>query len=193
MNINLDHELFKEAVNFAKIKWVEESEDNKEGFYSRNLIKEKKFYEEDFKKWLKVWSLSRIVPLIKIQDILGFVNEVAIPKIFSQDNSPKLILEIVKEAQEKVFNKTQQTSFFSKLAFSLKPDYYTPYDSCVRIALKDLGYNIKEHDYVTFFNSFYDFKNYLEKEFFEELTKESKIIKNRIVDKYLWLSGQYIE
>ncbi len=190
--------ILKKAIKEAIYYWCDGDgyKEGQEGKFSQKLISNKRFLDQqDLSQWLAVWMLSRVAPKKDRKKLFNFLNKVAIPELSLTNTDAKRVMSLA-ERGNKIFNSTQ-TSLFSKLAFSLRPDFFTPYDRLTIKALRSLDYEIDEHDYSAFLTSFYLFKKEIDKEPSSNIKsfskKEIEILKNRIVDKYLMLLGRQIE
>jgi hypothetical protein len=176
-----------------------------EGVFHYRMAANPKFDESGLQEWLSIWMLSRTNPRNLRHSLLNFFNNEAIPLILTTNpsNGFSIVENIARRGNELGVFSGIATSTVSKLAFTLNPALFNPYDMRVRKGLKAfLGISIRDHDYVGYMDHFNSFTRYLgtsipqsvQKSLLEAHINDSAGVSvkiNRISDKYLMLLGGF--
>jgi hypothetical protein len=157
-------------------------------------------------EWLNYWMLARTAPLVSRRRLYRYLTR-ARNQLLSTNLTGAGAYCLVQHLADAGANLGVTTgrplSLVSKLAFSCKPELFTPYDRRARAALHQLGDHATEGDYSAFMTAFNQelrpFKSALKKvgiskrsDIFDvPVTMSQKLLEVRSFDKYLMLVGGF--
>jgi hypothetical protein len=188
------------AVSAAKRSW-----EKTEGAFHYRMAANPKFDDAALQNWLSFWMLSRTNPRNLRRPLLDYFNNEAIHLIIDADDSNafSMVQYVARRGNDLGIFSGVATSTVSKLAFTLKPSLFNPYDMRVRKGLKAfLGTSIRDHDYINYMHCFKLFKRHLgaslpnaiQARLIEDDINDNEgasVSLNRVADKYLMLVGGF--
>lgn len=141
------------ALRSAILLWL-----TREGRNSDRLRRMRHFDALQLDRWLADWMLARSVPRRVRPKLLSFLNKTAISRLLNchraNNTSWRIVEDLACKAKHAAYLNGQPTSLISKLAFSLQPKIFAPYDARVRCALRQAGYKVPDHQYCNYMTCF---------------------------------------